>query len=222
MEIDYRIIESDDDKLRLFQFRKQVFVNEEKRWETEQDYIIDEYDNLDETINLAAVHNGQIIAALRVTPENQAGFPVDQYWDSKPYRSRLSGLCANIGWLCCAREYRHSKGLVKNLVELGMTQAKNMHTSHIISVIHPPIYDLLHNCFGVIQIGKTFKDSLLNLDMMPIYCSVDEFPFSDKYSQYYFTHERDLISQGTNNSCNLEITKVTPDHSICEGVNLTY
>ncbi len=195
MEIDYRIIESDDDKLRLFQFRKQVFVDEEKRWETDQDYIMDSYDNLDETVNLAAVHNGEIIAALRVTPESRAGFPIDHFWDSRSFRSDLSGLCANFGWLCCTRKYRHGTSLVKNLVEIAMTQIHKMQAIHVLSVIHPPIYNLLHRCFGIIQIGNVFRDPILNLEMMPIYGCVDEYPVSNINSQYYQPQKIETVSQ---------------------------
>ena len=123
MDITYQIINSSRDKLRLYRFRKQVFVDEEKRLQADGDLITDLYDSIDETVNIAAVCNEKIVGALRVTLESGAGFPGDRHWDFSAYRSRLSGLCVNFGWLCCSRQFRQRKGLIKALVAKGAEQA---------------------------------------------------------------------------------------------------
>ncbi|MEH0021197.1 MAG: ThiF family adenylyltransferase [Desulfobacter sp.] len=174
MDIAYQLIKTTTEKIRLYQFRKQVFVDEENRFDNDSDHISDIYDTIDETVNLAALSNEKIIAALRVTLESRAGLPVDQHWDFKTYRSRLSRSCSSFGWLCCAKAFRHQKGMIKTLVAKGAEQAKERGASHILAVIHPPVFDLLHHCFGAKQIGPAFKDPHLDVDMIPIHARVDE------------------------------------------------
>ena len=42
-----------------------------------------------------------------------------------------------------------------------------MNGVHMFSAIHPPIFELLHKCFGVRQIGEVFIEPDLNVEMMP-------------------------------------------------------
>ncbi len=174
MDIDYQIIRTTSERIKLYRFRKQVFVDEEQRFQTASDHITDLYDSIDETVNLAAIDNGRIIAAMRITMDNKAGFPVDHHWDFKAYRSRLTGPCVNFGWLCCARAFRNQKGLIKTLIAKGAEQAKKRNACHILAVIHPPIFDMLHSCFGGRQIGAPFLDPHMNVEMLPIHVRVDE------------------------------------------------
>ena len=174
MDIDYQIIRTTAEKIRLYRFRKQVFVDEEQRFRTDADHLTDLYDGIDESVNLAAFHNGRIIAAMRVTMENNAGFPVDQHWDFAAYREGLTDPCVSFGWLCCARDFRHRKGLIKTLVAKGAEQAKKEKARHILAVIHPPVLDLLHHSFGARQIGSPFQDPHMKVEMLPIHVSVDE------------------------------------------------
>jgi predicted GNAT family N-acyltransferase len=144
MEITFQIITSARDRHQLYRFRKQVFVDEENRWETDQDHITDLYDSLDETVNLAAVQEGRIIAAMRVTLDSEAGFPPDRHWDSSALRQDRPGKFASFGWLCCGREFRGSKGVIKALIAKGADQAAKMGATHYASVIHPPCW----TCWG--------------------------------------------------------------------------
>lgn len=174
MDIQFHSIQTTRDKIRLYRFRKQVFVDEEIRFSHSSDHISDVYDSIDETVNLAAFCNGRIVAALRVTAEGDAGLPVDAHWDFSAFRSSLSGSCASFGWLCCTRAFRHRKGLIKTLVKQGVNVAEKGNHAHILAVIHPPVYDILRHSFGVRQIAAPFRDRHLNLEMIPIHARVDE------------------------------------------------
>ncbi len=180
MDINYQIIRTTTEKIKLYRFRKQVFVDEEQRFKTDSDHITDLYDGIDETVNLAAFHNGRIIAAMRMTMENKAGFPVDQHWDFAAYRAGLTGPCVAFGWLCCARAFRQQKGLIRTLIAKGAEQAKKRKACHVLAVIHPPIFEMLHNNFGGRQIGTPFTDPHMNVEMLPIHVGVDE--ILDRYS----------------------------------------
>ncbi len=54
MGIDYQIIRTTTEKIKLYRFRKQVFVDEEQRFQTASDHITDLYDSIDETVNLCS------------------------------------------------------------------------------------------------------------------------------------------------------------------------
>lgn len=172
--MDIRTITTTAEKIRLYRFRKKVFVDEEQRFKADSDQISDLYDSLEETVNLAAFHQDEMVAALRVTLDGAAGLPVDRHWDFKGFRAGLDALAAGFGWLCCTRKFRHKSGLIRSLVAEGARQAGQNGADHILGVIHPPIFDLLHHCFGVKQIGSPFLDPHLGVDMIPIHGRVAE------------------------------------------------
>ena len=174
MKIDYRVIRTTSEKIRLYRFRKQVFVDEEQRFSIVSDHITDLFDSIDETVNIAAFNDNKIIAALRITPDSDAGFPADLHWDFSDIRSRLTPPCVNFGWLCCAKAFRHHKSLIKTLVARGAGQAKKMGARHILSVIHPPAFTLFNQCFGTRKIGDPFLEPHLNTKMIPTHTLVDE------------------------------------------------
>ena len=102
MGIVYETVASKREKHQLYQFRRQVFVGEERRWQTNSDHLTDIYDQHDETVNIVAKHGNKIIAALRVTPETDGSFPADQYWNFKSYRKGLKGALCQF-WMAVLR-----------------------------------------------------------------------------------------------------------------------
>jgi molybdopterin/thiamine biosynthesis adenylyltransferase/predicted GNAT family N-acyltransferase len=174
MNIQVKQITSTSDLVSVYKLRKQVFVDEEKRFEFSLDHIIDQFDSLKETVNFAAMLNGEIIAAARVTMDSKAGLPVDLYPDIFEFKKKLTGRCMNIGWLCCTKPHRHKTGLIKALIRQAAYEAKKQGCSHMISVIHPPTFDLLHHSFNVQKIGPEFYEKILNVQMVPIHATVND------------------------------------------------
>ncbi len=86
MKIEYKLIDTSFEKMNLYKLRKQVFVDEENRFKSEKDYITDQFDSFDETLNFGAFVDDDIIAAVRVTMEDQSGLPVDSKWDFKEFK----------------------------------------------------------------------------------------------------------------------------------------
>ncbi len=43
----------------------------------------------------------------------------------------------------------------------------------MLSVLHPPTYDLMHHCFKVEKIGSPFFDEDRNVEMLPVYATAE-------------------------------------------------
>ena len=174
MDIQYKLLKTTREKTALYQFRKQVFVDEENRFAFSSDQITDPYDSIEETLNIGAMDGDQIIAALRVTLDNPMGLPADRHWDFTEIKNQLTGGWACFSWLCSASRHRHKKGLIKDLARYAVFEMQKKGFEHVLAVVHPPIYDLLHECFGVRKIGPLFLDKKLNVHMIPIHVSVND------------------------------------------------
>jgi len=173
MDIQFKQITSALDKLKVFNLRKKVYVDEENRFPYSLDHIVDQYDSFEETINFAAVLNDEIIASVRLIMDSDAGLPVDKYEDIANLKKKLKGSFITLGWVCCTKPYRHQTGLIKSLVRHALLYAQKNGFKHMVSVIHPPAYELLHHCFKVEKIGSTFMDKQRDLEMIPVYASVE-------------------------------------------------
>ncbi|MCD4743193.1 MAG: ThiF family adenylyltransferase [Desulfobacteraceae bacterium] len=174
MEIQFKQITNTNDLISVYKLRKQVFVDEEDRFSFSLDHIVDQYDSFEETLNFGAIINDKIIAAVRVTMDSQAGLPVDMYPTVDAFKKQLTGRCVNIGWLCCTKSHRHKTGILKTLVKHAVYEAQKKGGRHLLSVIHPPAYDLFHSCFGVKKIGREFLDENLNVQMIPVHAPVND------------------------------------------------
>ncbi len=172
MDIQIKQIKTNLDKLKVYQLRKKVFVEEEKRFSYSLDHIVDEYDSFEETINFAALINDEMIGAVRLVMDSNAGLPVDKYEDIANLKKKLTGSCITIGWLCCTKPYRHQTGLIKSLVREALFHAKKNGFKHMVSVMHPPAYDLFHHCFKLEKIGPTFLDKKRNIEMAPVHAPI--------------------------------------------------
>ncbi|MCK5310718.1 MAG: ThiF family adenylyltransferase, partial [Desulfobacteraceae bacterium] len=174
MDIRFKQITNTSDLITIYKLRKQVFVDEEDRFSFSLDHIVDQYDSFEETFNFAAIINDKIIAAVRVTMDSKAGLPVDIYPAVAEFKKQLTGRCINIGWLCCIKPYRHKTGLLKTLVKHAVIESQKRGGHHLLSVIHPPAYDLFQTSFGIEKIGHQFFDRDLNVQMIPVYGCIDE------------------------------------------------
>lgn len=174
MDIEYRILRTPGEKISLYKFRKQVFVDEENRFAVTSDMIFDPHDSFEETLNIGAVLHGEIIAAIRVTMDGPAGLPVDAYYDFSGLKKQLTGKCSSFGWLCCTKAYRHQTMLIKQLVKFAAVETDKRGYQHILAVVHPPVYDLFHSCFGAERIGPQFSADHLEVPMIPVYVAVKE------------------------------------------------
>lgn len=172
MDIQFKRIETALDKLKVYELRKKVFVDEEKRFPYSLDHIVDEYDAFEETYNYAAIVDDEIIAAVRVTMDSPAGLPSDKYQDLKKFKDQLTGPCVNFGWLCCTKLHRHKLGLLKSLVKHALLYAQKNGFHHVMAVIHPPAYDLINRSFKMEKIGPQFLDKKRNVQMIPVYVSI--------------------------------------------------
>jgi len=172
MDIQFRQVSSALEKLEVFSLRKKVFVEEENRFPYSMDQIVDPYDSFKETINFAAVLNDEMIAVTRLTLDSAAGLPVDKYEGIEAFKKSLTGRCCSIGWLCCKKQHRHNKGLLKSLVRQALLYARGNGARHMISVIHPPVYDMMHHCFRVEKIGSEFIDDQRSIPMLAVYARI--------------------------------------------------
>ncbi len=172
MEIQFREARTALEKLEVYALRKKVFIDEEERFPYSLDHIVDQYDSLDDTINFIAIAEDKIIASIRLIMDGPAGLPVDQYKEITDFKKNLTGSCITLGWMCCIKDYRHKSGLIKSLFRPALLHARKKGFEHMLAVIHPPAFDLLHHSFGVEKIGAMFRDKERNLEMMPIYADV--------------------------------------------------
>jgi molybdopterin/thiamine biosynthesis adenylyltransferase len=172
MDIKFKRITTALDKLKVYSLRKKVYVDEEKRFPYSLDHIVDQYDSFEETINFAAMLDDEMIASVRLIMDSQAGLPVDKYPDIANHKQKLTGSCITLGWVCCTKPYRHKSGLIKSLVRHALLYAQKNGFQHMLSVIHPPAYDLLYHCFKIEKIGPQFFDKQRNVEMIPIYATV--------------------------------------------------
>ncbi len=174
MKIEYKFVNTSSEKMNLYKFRKRVFVDEEKRFTSGEDYITDQFDSFDETLNVVAFVDDEIIAAVRVTMEGESGLPVDLQWDFLDFKKKYNDRFASIGWLCSTRKYRNETGLIRGLIKFGVTELKKRSYEHILAVVHPPVYGSLSSCFGIKKIGEPFMDKNLRVEMIPVYGLVDD------------------------------------------------
>ncbi len=81
MDIQFKQVTAAIDKLKVYGFRKKVYVDQENRFPYSQDYIVDQYDSFEETIHFAAIRNDEIIASIRLVMDSEGGLPVYKYRD---------------------------------------------------------------------------------------------------------------------------------------------
>ncbi|MCK5098432.1 MAG: ThiF family adenylyltransferase [Desulfobacteraceae bacterium] len=173
MDIQFKLIKADLDKLKVYELRKKIFVDEENRFPYSLDHIVDQYDSLEESFNWAAILNDEMIAAVRVTLDSKSGLPIDKYQEISEFKKQLTRPCINIGWLCCTKPYRHKTGLLKSLLRHAVSGAQKQGFHHLLAVIHPPAYDMLHHCFKIEKIGSQFFDKQRDIPMLPVHVVIN-------------------------------------------------
>ncbi len=173
MDIQFKQVKSAMDKLEVYSLRKKVYVDEEKRFPYSLDHIVDQYDSFEETINFAAIKNDEMVASIRLIMDSEAGLPIYKYDDIVNYKKKLTGPCFTLGWVCCTKPFRHTTGLIKSLVRHALLYAQKKGFKHMMSVLHPPAYDLMHHCFKIEKIGPVFFDQQRNVEMLPVYATVE-------------------------------------------------
>ena len=174
MDIQFKQVATALEKLEVYSLRKKVFVDEEARFPYSLDHIVDQYDSFEETANFVAIFNGEIIASVRLIMDSQAGLPVDKYPAIANLKKKLTGSCITLGWMCCTKPYRHKTGLIKSLFRHTLFYAQKKGFKHMLAVIHPPAYGLLHHSFKVEKIGPKFLDKERNIEMMPIHATISD------------------------------------------------
>ncbi len=173
MGVQFKLVKSTKDKAILYELRKKVFVEQEKRFNSKLDHIVDRYDSFEETLNIIAVANGMPIAAIRMTMDNPAGLPVDETWDFPSYKKTLTGRCVSCSWLCCLKEYRKVPGLITRLLKYVYEEAQKRGFQHIFAVMHPPVFRSFHKYFGIKSIGPEFISDKLKVPMIPVHVDLN-------------------------------------------------
>lgn len=176
MPIRLKIAQSTAEKAEVYRFRHQVFVEEEVRFQSPENHIMDQYDSFDETINVLAYDGARPIGSIRVIMENDVGFPADDFYDFTPFRQTLKDPCACIGWLCCTRKFRRHPGLVVGLIKMCFREMRKKDARHVLATLHPPVLPMLTRIVGAHAIGPEFHCEALGVAMLPVHVDLHKLP----------------------------------------------
>ena len=176
MPIVFKVAESAEDKEAIFKLRHRVFVEQEQRFHHQLPHIVDMFDCFNETINIMAIKEENVIGSIRVVLDNSVGLPATEHYDFSPYIRSVEGKCACFGWLCTLKEYRNHPGLLIGLFKMAVHEMRKYGGTHVIATIHPPLMKLLQRSFNAIRVGKDFKSEGLGVPMTPAFLSPDTIP----------------------------------------------
>jgi CRP-like cAMP-binding protein len=176
MPIRLKIAQSSAEKALVYRFRHQVFVEEEQRFASTEDHIMDQYDSFAETVNVLALDGSRPIGSIRVIMENDVGFPADDFYDFTSFRNTLQDHSACIGWLCCTRKYRRHPGLVVGLIKMCFREMRKKGARHVLATLHPPVLPMLERIVGAHAIGPEFHCEALQVAMLPVHVDLHKLP----------------------------------------------
>ena len=176
MPIRLKIANSTRDRATVYQLRRRIFVDEEKRFAHDADHIIDQFDSFAETTNILALLEDRPIASIRVIMENEVGSPTDEFYDFRTFRRQLEGHCAYIGWLCCEQRYRRHPGLIIGLIKMCFREMRKCDARHVLATLHPPVMPMLERIVGARAIAPEFHSPALNVAMLPIHVDLKHLP----------------------------------------------
>ncbi len=177
MPIVFKIAESATDKKAVFRLRHRVFVEQEQRFgHGVSADITDIFDSFDETINIMALKDNELIGTIRVVLDNPVGLPASEFYDFKQHMGPVEGKIACFGWLCTLKEYRQYPGLLIGLIKMAVNEMKKDNTRHLIATLHPPLMRYLERSFNATRVGDDFKSEELGVPMTPAFLSFDTIP----------------------------------------------
>jgi CRP-like cAMP-binding protein len=176
MPIWFKVVKESEDIARVCRLRHKVFVQQEHRFDSTTDYIVDLYDALEETINILAFDGEEPVGTIRAVMDNPVGLPALDHYDFGPYISKLDGPCSCFGWLCVLHEYRRHPSLLFGLFKMAVRELRKKDQRHIIATLHPPLMSLLKRSFNAVRVGEDFTSGELKVPMTPAYIDTDNFP----------------------------------------------
>lgn len=209
MPCSFKVARTDLEKDKAYRLRHKVFVEEEKRFETQMGKICDVYDDLRETLCIIAECDGEPVGTIRVTMDNPVGLPPCKYYDFTPYLSKLKGGVVGVSWLCIVGKYRLRRGLLPGLFKTMVREVRKMGGVHLIATLHPAVFPLL-KAFGAVEVGDVFHSEELDVPMVPIHLELDKLPngvremsqdplhmlFEDSNERRIYTRKEKLVKQG--------------------------
>ncbi|MCF8104166.1 MAG: GNAT family N-acetyltransferase [Desulfohalobiaceae bacterium] len=176
MPINLRRAKNTAEKDLVYTLRHKVFVEEELRFLNHSSRIYDFYDSFDETVNILAFDGDRPVGSIRVTLDNPVGLPASEFYDFSGYISRLRGKCASIGWLCVLHRYRRHPGLLMGLLKMVVREMRRTDCRHIITTVHPPIFEMLKHGFGARAVDNVFESGELKVPMLPVHIDTHKAP----------------------------------------------
>ena len=194
-----------DDVLKL---RHKVFCEEEKYFRSPHPgRVIDQFDALPTTCNMIAVHENEVVGALRLNFDADVGMPSDKFYD---FRSRVpaNSKLMSSGMFCVTRKLRNEK-LALGLIMMGTYYAISNNVTHIVAPINPPIAPLLKNV-GFEALDDKLHNEESGLDYIPMMLDLTKLTdffvsfseqnrihnFISSYNCYFFKPEEHIIKTG--------------------------
>lgn len=177
MPITFKVAESAIDRNAVFKLRHRVFVEQEQRFDNSvSSSITDIFDSFNETLNIMALKDNELIGSIRVVLDNPVGLPASEHYDFKQRLGPVEGNFACFGWLCTLKEYRSYPGLLIGLIKMAVHEMKKNGAHHLIATLHPPLMRFLERTFNAIRVGDDFNSEELGVPMTPAYLSFDTIP----------------------------------------------
>jgi CRP-like cAMP-binding protein len=176
MPIWFKVVTQSEDMARVCRLRHRVFVEQEHRFDSASNYIVDLYDALKETINILAFDGDEPVGTIRAVMHNPVGLPAFDHYDFAPFISKLDGHCSCFGWLCVLHKYRRHPSLLFGLFKMAVRELRKQGQRHIVATLHPPLMSLLKRSFNAVRVGEDFKSGELKVPMTPAYIDTDNFP----------------------------------------------
>jgi len=178
MPITIREAQTGHDLKQVYTLRRQVFVDEEQRFEHGEATIIDLYDACPHSRNFIALEDTRPIGAVRATLQNELGSPAAEHYDFMPYLEQAGIVekpVATISWLCTIQEFRRNPALLMGLLKMLTRYVLHHKHRHIIAPLHPGALPTLEH-IGAKAIASEVISPVLGVPIVPIHVDLTQLP----------------------------------------------
>lgn len=166
----------------VFRLRHQVFCQEENYFHTDDtQFVVDRYDAFPASkLFVVLGDEDQVVGSVRVTRDNPAGLPADEYFDFRAHVPRNSRVMS-LSMFCVAKPYR-SAMIASGLLSMCAYYALSQQVDYIYAPMNPPIGNLMRR-IGAKQLTKEPQTvPHLNVGFLPCLLHVPD--MSETYANF--------------------------------------
>jgi N-acyl-L-homoserine lactone synthetase len=166
MGIRIRFAETTSDLDALFRLRHRVYVEENKWFPPQREgRLVDRFDAFENTVNVIAVVQGQVVGGVRFVEAGPVGLPADYFFDFSPFLPDGARV-ASASMLCLEPHLRNSGGLVSAMLGMGYHWALNRGLTHLVAPSNPSLAPAFLGT-GVRPVAEEFIHEETGLPVLP-------------------------------------------------------